>query len=83
MKLDIAPLNADKLPAPEIVLTNANDIELETALQQLALDLGCDAVETNVAARVHGLLGSVSVLHGGHCCKNDNGCREGFVEPWK
>jgi hypothetical protein len=30
-------------------LTNANNIELETALQELLLDLGGDAVETDVA----------------------------------
>ncbi len=29
--------------------TNANDIELETTLQELPFYLGCDAVETNVA----------------------------------
>lgn len=32
-------------------LTNAHDIELESTFQQLALDLGGDAVETDVAAR--------------------------------
>jgi len=36
-----------------VELTNADDIELETALQQLALNLRCDAVETNVASWVH------------------------------
>ena len=30
-------------------LTNANNIELETALQELLLDLGGDAVETDMA----------------------------------
>lgn len=30
-------------------LTNANNIELEAALQELLLDLGGDAVETDVA----------------------------------
>jgi hypothetical protein len=30
-------------------LTNANNIELEATLQELLLDLGGDAVETNVA----------------------------------
>jgi hypothetical protein len=30
-------------------LTNANNIELEATLQELLLDLGSDAVETNVA----------------------------------
>ena len=29
--------------------TNANDIKLETTLQELPFYLGCDAVETNVA----------------------------------
>lgn len=35
-------------------LTNADDVELETTLQQLALDLAGDAVETNVALGVDG-----------------------------
>ncbi len=51
----------------EAKLTNADDVELETTLQQLALDLGCDTVETNMAARVHRRLGSVSI-EGCHCC---------------
>ena len=29
--------------------TNANDIELETTLQEFALNLRCDTVETDVA----------------------------------
>ena len=33
------------------VLTNTNDIELETSLQQLALDLLRDTIETDVTAR--------------------------------
>jgi hypothetical protein len=35
--------------------TNADDIELETALQELALNLARDAVETDMALRNHGL----------------------------
>lgn len=35
-------------------LTNANDVELEAALQQLALNLRCDAVETDMALGVDG-----------------------------
>lgn len=31
------------------VLTNADHVELETSLQELALDLGGDAVETDMA----------------------------------
>lgn len=42
-------------------LTNADDVELETTLQELALDLRRDAVETNVALGVDGAGG-----HGGH-----------------
>jgi hypothetical protein len=37
-------------------LTNADDIELETTLKQLALNLSCDAVETDVASREDGIL---------------------------
>ena len=51
-----------------IVLTNTDDIELETALQELALNLRCDAVKTNMASWVHRLLRGVSVLNGCHCC---------------
>jgi len=36
-------------------LANADDVELETALQQLSLNLRCDAVETNVASREDGV----------------------------
>lgn len=43
-------------------LTDADDVELEATLEQLALDLGRDAVETDVALGVDG--GS---RHGGHC----------------
>lgn len=44
-------------------LTNADDVELEAALQQLALDLGRDAVETDMALWVDGGCG-----HGRHGC---------------
>ncbi len=43
-------------------LTNADDVELETTLQELALDLGRDAVETNMALGENGGRGSSS-----HC----------------
>ncbi len=43
--------------------TNADDVELEAALEQLALDLGCDAVETDMALGVDGGSG-----HRRHCC---------------
>jgi hypothetical protein len=47
-------------------LTNANNIELETALQELLLDLGGDAVETNVALREDALRGlSLGLLGSG------------------
>lgn len=39
--------------SPE-TLTNADDVELETTLQELALDLRRDAVETNMALGVDG-----------------------------
>jgi len=42
-------------------LTDADNIELETTLQQFALNLSCDAVETNVAS------GEDSVLRHGVC----------------
>lgn len=32
--------------------TNANDVELETSLQQLAFDLGGDAIETNMGVGI-------------------------------
>lgn len=35
-------------------LTNTDDVELETTLEELALDLAGDAVETNVALGVDG-----------------------------
>lgn len=40
-----------KTPRQRAPLTNANNVELESALQQLALNLRRDAVETNMAAR--------------------------------
>lgn len=43
-------------------LTDTDDIELETALEELALDLGGDAVETDVALGVDG-----GRRHGRHC----------------
>lgn len=38
-------------------LTNADDVELEASLEQLALNLGGDAVETDMAIGVDGLSG--------------------------
>lgn len=35
--------------------TNADDIELETTLQKLLLNLLCDAVESNVTSGEHGV----------------------------
>lgn len=46
--------------------TDADDIELEASLQQFLLNLGCDAVETNVAFGEDGLR-RVVVRKGGHC----------------
>lgn len=43
-------------------LTNTDDIELESALEKLALDLGRDAVETDMALGVDGRWG-----HRRHC----------------
>lgn len=37
------------------VPTNADDIELETSFQELALNLLCDTVEPDMAARKHGV----------------------------
>ena len=39
------------------VLTNADDVELEATLQELALNLRGDAVETDMALREDGVLG--------------------------
>jgi len=35
--------------------TNADDVELEAALQELALNLRCDAIETDMALWEHRL----------------------------
>lgn len=49
------------------VHTDTHDIELETALQQLPLNLGSDAVETNMAVGEDGgLLGGSSTGSGSH-----------------
>lgn len=45
-------------------LTDADDIELESALEELALNLGCDAVETDMALRVNGRSGHRRHLSG-------------------
>jgi hypothetical protein len=42
--------------------TDADDIELKSTLQELALNLGRDAVETDMALGVDGL-----PCHGRHC----------------
>lgn len=49
-----------------VVLTNANDIELKPAFQQLSLDLRCNAVETDMAPGINGLRWSVPLLHRRH-----------------
>lgn len=46
----------------ELERTDADDVELESALQELALNLRCDAVETDMAAREHRLW-SLSCRH--------------------
>jgi hypothetical protein len=56
---------------PTTTLTNTDNIELETALQELLLNLRCDAVETDMASGIHRLLRSVSVLNGRHCCNTN------------
>jgi hypothetical protein len=58
--------------------TNADDIELESALQELALDLGCDAVETNMTLREDGLSS-----HGGHGEACGEGQRESRLQRVK
>jgi hypothetical protein len=63
-----------------VTLTNTNDIELETALQELALNLRCDTVKTDMAARVHRLLGSIPVLNGCHSCKLIDKIRYGSLK---
>ena len=50
-------------------LTNTNDVELETSLQQLLLYLRCDAVETDVAPREHSIL-LLHHLRCSHCRTN-------------
>lgn len=47
------------------VFTNADDIELKTTLQELALNLGGDTVEADMA------LGHHWSLLGGHCGRHD------------
>lgn len=55
---------------PVSTLTNADNVELETALQQLLLNLRCDAVKTDMASWVHRRLSGVSICHGCHCCES-------------
>lgn len=47
-------------------LTDADNVELKTTLQELALDLAGDAVETNVALRV-----DACSRHGRHFRRRD------------
>lgn len=49
--------------------TNADDIELKAAFEQLLLDLVGDAVEPDVALREHGLLGRLRI----HRCRHLRG----------
>jgi hypothetical protein len=51
----------DAIEALKGAPTNANDVELEATLQELALNLRGDAVETNMALGEDGACG-----HGGH-----------------
>ena len=65
-------------------LTNANNIELKAPLQELLLDLGGDAVETDVALGkdvLGGLrcLGGSDVRHGGGVVGRD-GLYEGLAQ---
>lgn len=53
-----------KFRAMIVALTDTHNIELETTLQELLLDLRGDAVETDMAAREDGARGSC-----------DSGCR--------
>ncbi len=46
-----------------MLLTDTDDVELETSLQELALNLGGDAVKTDMALRVDG-----RSWHGSHFC---------------
>lgn len=50
---------------PREQLTDADDIELESALQELALDLGGDAVETDMALGMDGSSGHRRHFFGG------------------
>jgi len=45
----------DERGLSETSLTDADDVELEPSLQQLLLDLLCDAVETDVASGENGI----------------------------
>lgn len=66
---DVGKLSAAEAGAGDFVRTDADNIELETALQQLLLNLRGDAVETNMALGEDRLRGTVAVLlHGRHCC---------------
>lgn len=47
-------LTRPKTPRQRAPLTNANNVELESTLQQLALNLRRDAVETDMAAGSNG-----------------------------
>lgn len=68
-------MNLMKFPGRQAPLTNTHDIELETTLQQLPLDLGGDAVETDMAVGENGgLLSRSSRSSGGHYVKR--------VEEW-
>ncbi len=49
-------------------LTDAYNVKLESALEQLSLNLRCDAVETNMASWKHSsLLSHISFLNSSHC----------------
>lgn len=54
-------------------LTDANDIELEASLEELLLDLRCDAVKTDVALRKDGCTGLLCVnsSHGDELDSNE------------
>ena len=67
-----------------VQLTNADNVELKAALQELLLDLGSDAVETDVALgedTLGGLrcLGGSDVRHGGGVVGRD-GVYEGLAQ---
>lgn len=66
-----------------VQLTNADNVELKAALQELLLDLGSDAVETDVALGEDALrrlrLGCSDVGHvGGSSRCGGRGCLGGF-----